>query len=200
MTLKVLKGYDTGSILIKDSHKRYTLNFTDIINNNNKCYNLEIITDSNDEVFIYTNYGRVGGTLAKEFRQCDNLIHAEKESEKLIKSKIKKGYQEIKLVKADLGSDVGKSKVSADKVSIEFLEKAGIKIQEDVVVSKLDPQVSALVKTWFGITADFVELNLDTKKSPLGQLSLDQVNLGRDILEECRKLVQSNKKDIEELN
>jgi len=201
MALKVLKGSDTDSIVIKDSHKRWTLNFTDIINNNNKCYNLEVITDSNGEYYIYTQYGRVGGTLAKEFRQCDSQIHAEAEAEKIVKAKTKKGYTEVKLLRADVGSDAGKAKVETNKVSIEALAKAGIKVPDAPAdSSKLHPQVSSLVRTWFGITADFVELNLDTKKSPLGQLSLDQVNLGRDILEECRKLIQASKKDLAELN
>lgn len=203
MTLKVLKGAAADGIKIKDSHKRYTLNFTDIFGDvkSNKCYNLEVVTDSKGEYFLYTQYGRVGGTLAKEFRQCDSQAQAESEAEKIVKSKTKKGYVEIKLVKADLGSDAGQSKVEADKVSLESLTKAGIKVQEAPEnESKLHPQVRDLVSTWFGITKDFVELNLDTKKSPLGQLSLDQVNKGRDILEECRKLVSLKKPDVQELN
>jgi poly [ADP-ribose] polymerase len=40
---------------------------------------------------------------------------------------------------------------------------------------------------------------LDTKKCPLGQLSLDQLTKGRDILEEARKLIHS-KPDQQELN
>lgn len=201
MTLKVLKGADADRIVIKDSHKRFTLNFTDIIANNNKCYNLEVVTDSKGEYYIHTQYGRVGGTLAKEFRACDSQAQAESEADKIVKSKTKKGYVEVKLLKADLGSDAGKAKVESNKVSIEDLAKVGIKVAESPETSsKLHPQVRDLVRTWFGITADFVELNLDTKKSPLGQLALDQITKGRDILEECRKLAQAKKLDIQEIN
>lgn len=201
MTLKVLKGSDADSIVIADSLKRWTLNYTDIINNSNKCYNLEVITDKKGKFFLHTQYGRVGGTLAKEFRECSSQSEAEKEAEKIVKSKAKKGYVEVKLLKADLGSDIGKSKVEVNKVSVDQLAKVGIKIAEsEEHKSKLQPEIQNLVKTWFGITADFVELNLDTKKSPLGQLSLDQVTKGRDILEECRKIIAAKKKDIEELN
>lgn len=201
MTLKVLKGSETDNIIIADSHKRWTLNYTDIENNNNKCYNLEVITDVKGNYYLFTSYGRVGGSLQNEYRQCTSQSQAEIEAEKIVKSKTKKGYVEIKVVKADIGSDIGKAKVLKDKVSIESLEKAGITVQSDLdKSSNLHPQVSSLVRTWFGITSDFVELNLDTKKSPLGQLSIDQVNKGKDILEECRKLVQATNKDISELN
>lgn len=201
MALKVLKGAAADGIVIKDSHKRYTLNYTDIVLNSNKCYNLEVVTDSKGEYYLYTQYGRVGGTLAKEFRECASQAQAENEAEKIVKSKTKKGYVEVKLLKADLGSVAGQAKVETNKVTVEQLTKAGIKVTEaPETASKLHPQVRDLVRTWFGITADFVELNLDTKKSPLGQLAFDQITKGRDILEECRKLAQAKKRDLKELN
>lgn len=177
---------------------RRTLNFTDISSNSNKFYNLEIQLATNGEARIYTNYGRTGGTIAKEYRVCQNRTHAEKESEKIIKSKIKKGYVEIKLVKAEVGSEVGKAKIEASKVSLDDAKKLGIKVEEDKS-SKLHVEIQDLVKTWFGITQEFVELNLDTGKCPLGQLSIDQIAKGKDIIEEARKIIHSNKA-IDELN
>jgi len=183
-----------------DVVRRTTLNFTDIINNSNKFYNLEIQVASSGEARIYTNYGRVGGTIAKEYRICNSQSHAETESDKIIKSKVKKGYVEVKLVKADVGSEVGKSKVEVSKVSVSDLQKVGIKVDEVKEDSKLHPEVQDLVRTWFGVTAEFVELNLDTKKCPLGQLSVDQIAKGKDILEEARKIVHAKKPDTAELN
>ena len=54
------------SVTVKDVLKRYTLNFTDIINNNNKYYNLEVQLGQDNKYYLYTQYGRVGGTAAKE--------------------------------------------------------------------------------------------------------------------------------------
>lgn len=179
--------------------QRKTLNFTDIVNNNNKYYNLEIQVGPGGEARIFTQYGRVGGTAAKEYRVCKNASHAEAEAEKIIKGKTKKGYVEVKLIKADVGSEVGKSKVEVTKVSVEELQKSGVKVTEEMPASKLHPEVQDLVRTWFGVTAEFIELNLDTKKCPLGQLSIDQINKAKDILEEARKIVHS-KSDINELN
>jgi poly [ADP-ribose] polymerase len=199
-TLKVLRENEVGNVSVKNSHKRWTLNFTDIINNNNKYYNLEIIETNSGKFFLYTQYGRVGGTAAKEYRECTSQNHAEVEAEKIIKAKTKKGYVEVKLVKADVGSDVGKSKIEVSKVSVEDLAKVGVKVAQEENVSKLHPQVQDLVRTWFGVTAEFVELNLDTKKCPLGQLSVDQITKGKDILEEARKIVHDKKPDVLELN
>ena len=183
---------------IKDVHKRYTLNFTDIIGNSNKYYNLEIQEDKKGKFFLYTQYGRVGGTAAKEYRKFASQSEAEIEAEKIVKSKTKKGYVEVKLLKADVGSEIGKSKVEASIVSVDAAQKLGVKIKEESP-SSLHPEVQGLVRTWFGVTAEFIELNLDTKKCPLGQLSLDQISKGKDILEEARKIIHG-KTDIGELN
>src|SRR5277367_670269 len=200
-----LKSYDAGSEPAFPSNyevtKRTTLNFTDVMNNNNKYYNLEVQVAKSGEARIFTQYGRVGGTAAREYRIADSVSHAESEAEKIIKAKTKKGYQEVKLVKADVGSDVGKSKVENTAVSVEALKKAGVTVTEEpAAASKLHTEVQDLVRTWFGVTQEFIELNLDTKKCPLGQLSLDQLTKGRDYLEEARKIVASTKPDQKELN
>jgi predicted DNA-binding WGR domain protein len=200
MAKPVIKESDV-SISIKDVFKRYTLNFTDIINNNNKFYNLELVEASDGKIYIYTVYGRVGASGAKEYRLCSSKSDAESEAEKIIKSKTKKGYVEVKLLKADVGSEIGKSKVDASTttVSVESLKKMGVKVQE-AEPSKLHPEVADLVRTWFGVTQEFINLNLDTKKCPLGQLSLDQIDLARKILDEARLIVHAKKPDVQELN
>lgn len=188
------------SVNIKDVFKRYTLNFTDIINNNNKYYNLELIEDVNGKFYLYTQYGRVGAGGVKEYRLCSSKSDAEVEAEKIVKSKNKKGYVEVKLLKADVGSEMGKSKVETNSVSVESLKKMGVEVKEEGEPSKLHPQVQDLVKTWFGVTQEFINLNLDTKKCPLGQLSLDQIDKAKQILEEARTQVHKKKVDKLELN
>jgi poly [ADP-ribose] polymerase len=199
-----LKTYDEGKEPSFPSNydviRRTTLNFTDIVGNSNKFYNLEVQVAKNGDARIFTTYGRVGGTAAREYRIADDQAHAEKEAGKIIKSKTKKGYVEVKLVKADVGSEVGKAKVDNTAVSVEALKKAGVEVKEEGDTSKLHPEVKDLVRTWFGITQEFIELNLDTNKCPLGQLSFDQITKGRDILEEARKIVHMSKPDKKEIN
>lgn len=201
MAKPTIKESDMGKIDIVHSHLRRTLNFTDIINNNNKFYSLEVVEAKGNKFYLYTVYGRVGGTGVKEYRTCDNKYDAESEAEKIVKAKTKKGYVEVKLLKADVGSEVGKAKIETNSITVEAAKKAGIKIEEEEdVKSKLHPEVKDLVRTWFGVTQEFIELNLDTKKCPLGQLSIDQITKGKDILEEARKIVHATKIDVTELN
>lgn len=198
--VKTIKEDDIGKVKLVECSKRIALNFTDVSSNSNKSYLIEVVKDDTDRWMIYTVYGRVGGTAAKEYRICDDQAHAEKEAGKIIKSKTKKGYVEVKLVKADVGSEVGKSKVDNTAVSVEALKKAGVQVKEESETSKLHPEVKDLVRSWFGITQEFIELNLDTNKCPLGQLSFDQITKGRDILEEARKIVHLSKPDKKEIN
>lgn len=180
---------------------RRTLNFTDIVENNNKYYNLEVQVAKNGEARVFTQYGRLGApNPAKEVRCCTSQAHAEQTVAQIIKEKTKKGYNEVELVKSDVGSDKGKEKVEAQLATVESLEKAGIKVDRTATASKLHKEVQNLVGTWFSATAQFIEVNLDTKKCPLGQLSINQIAKGRDILDECRKLVQQTRKPIDELN
>lgn len=199
MALKVIKGSEADKIVIKDSLSRRTLNFTDIANNNNKCYSIEIIKAADDNFYLFTNYGRVGGSMCAEYRQCDDKAHAEQETEKIVKSKIKKGYSEIRLISTDIGSEIGKSKVEATVVSELDLKKSGYKIKEENK-SSLHPAVQSVVKTWFGSIEQFVIDTLDTSKCALGQLTIEQINKGRDLLLEARQLVKAGAQDLTELN
>jgi poly [ADP-ribose] polymerase 2/3/4 len=199
MSKPVIKEADIN-VTIKDVFKRYTLNFTDIVNNNNKFYNLELIEATNGKFYLYTAYGRVGVSGVKEYRECVNKADAEDEAAKIVKAKTKKGYVEVKLLKADVGSELGKQRVEVNSVSVDALKKMGVKVEEQGEPSKLHPEVQSLVKTWFGVTQEFVELNLDTGKCPLGQLSLDQIDKAKQILEEARLIVHKKKVDIQELN
>lgn len=201
MAKPVIRESD-ASISIKDVFKRHTLNFTDIMANNNKFYNLELVEATDGKIYIYTKYGRVGASNpASEYRACSSKSDAESEAEKIVKSKTKKGYVEVKLVKADVGSEIGKTKIdaSANTVSVEALKKMGVQVEE-AEPSKLHHEVQDLVRTWFGVTQEFINLNLDTKKCPLGQLSLDQLDLARKILDEARLQIHAKKPDSQELN
>jgi poly [ADP-ribose] polymerase 2/3/4 len=195
---KVIKEADMGDVKIEDSLKRWTLNYTDIELNSNKFYNLEIVK-TNKGFFLYSQYGRTGGTAAKEYRSCVDQHQAETEAEKIVKSKVKKGYVQILLAKVDVGSEIAKVKISSSIVSEDTATKLGFTIKEDIK-SSLHPAIQSVVKTWFGSIEQFIIDTLDTSKCALGQLSLDQINKGRDLLLEARKLVAAGAKDIGELN
>ena len=84
-------------------------------------------------------------------------------------------------------------------VSEGTAKKLGFTIKEDVK-SSLHPAVQSVVQNWFGSIEQFIVDTLDTSKCALGQLSLDQINKGRDLLLEARQLVKVGAKDIKSLN
>lgn len=59
MSKQVINSNELKNIKFLHSHKRVTLNFTDIVNNNNKFYNLEILETDDNRFYLYTVYGRV---------------------------------------------------------------------------------------------------------------------------------------------
>lgn len=183
-----------------DVTRMVTLNFTDIANNNNKYYVLNLCLAKTGQAQIYSEYARVGApNPAKEIRVCDNEAHANMVIDKIIKEKTKKGYVEVKLVKAEVGSEVGKAIITSSTVSEDTAKKLGYKIQKEKK-STLHPKVQDLVKVFFGSIEKFVIDTLDTSKCALGQLSLEQINKGRDLLLDARALVNAGAKDITELN
>ena len=123
---KVLKaGQEQYFHQIYDIKNKIVLNFTDILKNSNKFYTIELQIDTLNNVRLFSQYGRVAGTLQNEYRIFDNELDAQKEYDKIVKAKTKKGYQEIKLVKADIGSEVGKAKVSSSTLTEDTAKKLG---------------------------------------------------------------------------
>jgi len=178
--------------------KKTTLNFTDIELNNNKFYSAEVQVAADGQARLFSNYGRVGAPkAAKEVRVCRNAEHASELFDKLIREKTKKGYREVKLIKADVGSDLAKTKVETDMVSAQSLERVGIKL-ENKQTSSLAVETQNLIRAWFGSTAQFVAANLNTQRCPLGQLSVAQIVKGKDILEEASAVLSQI--DIPRLN
>jgi predicted DNA-binding WGR domain protein len=171
---KTIKESD-ANIKIIDSIKNYILNYTDINANSNKFYSLEIVKSLDNNYYLYTQYGRTGGTKIKEYRQCDNLSDAEKEADKIIKSKIKKGYVSVDLLKTEVGSEIVKTKIKTSQISVSDLIQMETPLNIECEKSVLHEEVQGLIKSWFGITNEFIELNLDTYKCSLGQLSIEQI-------------------------
>ena len=100
-----------------------------------------------------------------------------------------------------MGSAAAQAKVENNSATAEQLKKAGISISEQVVItSKLHNEVQDLVRIWFGVTQEFVDLNLDTSKCSLGQLSISQIAKGKDLLDEARKIIHLKTPDEQELN
>ncbi len=175
--------------------KQVVLNCTNINGNNNKFYSIEL--QKCKGVFrIFTHYGRVGVSGVKEGRYISKgdikpkkgktleecvLESASKEYERLLKAKKKKGYHVVDVEAADVGS--GKAKVQ-------------LSIKRDTKGSSLDERVSGLVEQIYDEASSSLTSALRT---PLGSLSLHQIEKGYDKLEEIRTAL-SSKKNLDQLS
>jgi poly [ADP-ribose] polymerase len=163
------------------------LNCTNIQGNNNKFYSMEL-QKSNGDYRIYTHYGRVGDCGVKEGRYViksevkpkkkQTLDEAAKQAalneyQKILKSKQKKGYHVVEIEAADVGSAKAKVKTTSVKCS------------------SLDERVQSLVEQIYNEASASLTSAIRT---PLGALSLSQIEKGYDKLEQIRKAIKSRRR------
>ena len=166
--------------------KRWEGNCTEVTKNSNKFYHAEIQVAKNGQARILTVYGRVGAKGVTEFRYYPSEAACLNDYEALIRKKRdrkKNPYKEVDLAITSVGSDGAKD----IKKPMTGISAKGKKVS----ASLLHNEVQRLVRGWFGSTGQFIEMNL---KCPLGQLTKEQIDKGRNVLDECGKLVKSKKK------
>ena len=138
----------------------------------------------NSKAQIFSMWGATGGHMTKDWRYYDSLADAEKDWTKIIKSKKKKGYQEVEVAIRAHGSDAAKQITKT--VTFNNMEDPSVK----AVKSKLAAPTQKLIEQLFGATQKFV---ITTLKCPLGQLTNNQIDKGRNALDEAKKIVNSKK-------
>jgi predicted DNA-binding WGR domain protein len=158
----------------------------------NKFYHAELqVAKSGDQAQIYTMYGATGRIQRREWRwRWDDgtpltRAEAEKEFNRIIKSKFKKGYEEIDVGVKALGSTEAKKQTKPVKyTNAGHLKKPSKK-------SALSDDKRQIVDLFFGSQAHFVATTL---KCPLGQLTHDQIDKGRDYLNRAKGIVNAAKR------
>ncbi|MGW8180642.1 MAG: WGR domain-containing protein, partial [bacterium] len=164
--------------------KRWEGSCTEISKNSNKFYHCEIQVASNGQARIFTTYGRVGKAGTEEYRYYPSENACLSDYESLIRKKRdrkKDPYREVDLAITAVGSDGAKEiKKPMTGIDVKGTKK-----------SKLHKEVQRLVNNWFGSTGTFIEMNL---KCPLGQLSKEQIDKGRNVLDDCKTRVLAKKK------
>lgn len=158
--------------------RRWEGNCTEVIKNSNKFYHAEIQVADNGSARIFTMYGRVGKNSTEEYRYYSSEDACLTDYESLIRKKRdrkKNPYREVDLAITSIGSDAAKQIKKLMSISLDIKENK---------TSNLHPEIQRLVSGWFGSTGNFIEMNL---KCPLGQLTREQINKGRSILDKCKE-------------
>jgi len=185
-----------------DVVKTVTLQKTDMVEGNNKFYQIELHKGKTSGKFrIYSCYGRTGGrTPAKEERIPPSGLE-EAEFDWLQRSKEKKKYKKVDMVATKLGTDEGNQKIlSQDFKKDNVTSTAGVK----VATISLDPTVVGLVKRLYSEAGQSCKSQLNgslqaTASNPLGTLSLTQIKEGKDILLAANNLLSKKKSLIDSI-
>lgn len=177
--------YDDGSKIYHSS-----LMWTDLKNNNNKYYIIQILQDDfNANSFrVYNRWGRVGAAGQFAFFSCETAAIAIATYMKKYKEKTGKGYTEIQMAFED-------DAAGEEKPKVETKKKKGDKKGE--TKSKLDPRVQKLVNLIFDMklmSNVMQNRGFDTKKMPLGKLSKSTLKAGHDVLLKIEEVLDGKKK------
>jgi poly [ADP-ribose] polymerase len=145
----------------------------------NKSYHAELqYSKTGNKAQIYTMWGPTGGTQTKDWRHYTDQAKASKDFESIIKSKKRKGYQEIDVAQRAYGSDAAKQITKA--VTLKNADSY------QIPASTLHVETQRLIGDLMGATSNFV---IKTLKCPLGQLTNQQIESGRQKLKEARSVI-----------
>jgi poly [ADP-ribose] polymerase 2/3/4 len=196
--------------------KKAVLQVTDIKTNRNKYYAVELHS-SKSKFRVYTHYGRTDdldtnpAAGARESRYFDSLPEAQGMYDKIYKEKTSaaKGYKELALASSKIGSKktMGQSSGVIDDKTLKKIadqeakdtttpQAPRVTLHKDIqeIVSYLYSEATnALISTVNAtITANGIE-------TPLGVLTLGQIDKGQAVLEELAASLAKKKKDNDKL-
>ncbi|XP_020854566.1 protein mono-ADP-ribosyltransferase PARP3 isoform X2 [Phascolarctos cinereus] len=193
-------------------HEDYdcALNQTNIGNNNNKFYLIQLV-DDNGHYGCWNRWGRVGETGQSKLKFFPSLDEAKQDFEKKFWEKTKNrwadrdnfvahsGKYTLIEVQADDGEEGQEGAVKVDSVN-------GVQAgQWNVKPCTLDAPTQELVSLIFShdmFNDAMKTMNLDVKKMPLGKLSKQQIAKGFEALEALEAALQKSPeaKQLEELS
>src|SRR5574338_390306 len=196
--------------------KKAVLQVTDIKTNRNKYYAVELHT-AKTKFRVYTHYGRTDdletnpNAGARESRYFGTLAEAQATYDKIYREKTstKKGYKELSLASSKIGSKKAagtssgeiddktlKKLAEKDKPASNAKQAPAIILHKDIqeIVSYLYSEATnALVTTVnASITANGIE-------TPLGVLTLGQIDKGQAVLDQIATAIGKKKKDNDEI-
>ncbi|KAG9471474.1 protein mono-ADP-ribosyltransferase PARP3 [Eleutherodactylus coqui] len=188
------------------------LNQTNIGNNNNKFYIIQLLhsTDKKKTFYCWNRWGRVGEAGQSKLTNFSDVNAAKKDYEKKFKDKTKNNWSD----RENFTPHPGKYtliEVERDDENEEETGEAMVKVDavdgvcKKVLPCTLDKPTQNLVSLIFStdMFKDAMQtMNLDIKKMPLGKLSKAQIAKGFDALEELQAALdrKANKKELSELS
>ncbi|KAJ3319355.1 Poly [ADP-ribose] polymerase 2 [Boothiomyces sp. JEL0866] len=161
------------------------LNQTDIKNNNNKFYVLQLLqNDTSGSFAVWTRWGRVGVDGQSKLDNFGSLLAAVSAFEKKFNDKTKNHWQN----RANFVKYPGKyfliERDFEEEVEEESKEEK-VKVERKIPDSKLEQPVKDLIDLIFNtkmMEQQMMEIGYDAKKMPLGKLSKAHIQKGYNVL------------------
>lgn len=167
------------------------LGLTDIEKNKNSYYKLQVLEPDglHGYCFLFTSWGRIGTEIGDwKVEDCTSVEEACIKFEEIYKQQTGNAWG-AKAFKKWPGKFY--------PVDVNYNEE----ITENISTkSKLSPEVEELMKVLFNIQTMknvMKQFQLDLEKMPLGKLSMNQLNLAEDTLEEIEEAITAAKPHIE---
>jgi len=201
--------------------RKAVLQVTDIKTNRNKYYAIEL-HDAKTKFRVYTHYGRTDDLEnnphagVRESRYFDSFESAEVEYNKIYNAKtsVKKGYKELSLVSAKIGSTMTIGKVSGelDSKTLDKLEErsqsskkqANKQGKKTITKQLLSPSIAKIIEYLYSEATNALTTTINASitasgiETPLGVLTLGQIDKGSDILDQITKVFKSKVKGKED--
>jgi len=201
--------------------KKAVLQVTDIKNNNNKYYAIELHSGKGKEPFcVFTHYGRTDdldtnpNAGQKEVRFCSTQQAAEALYNSIYKKKTAagKGYKELALASSNIGSQAsrGTSSGKVDAKTLKLADKKGKagKADKKAAAAKkvtIDKEIQELISYLYSEATTALTQSVNAKitaqgiETPLGVLTLGQIEKGEEILDALYDAFKAKKKSRDEM-
>ncbi|XP_033853005.3 poly [ADP-ribose] polymerase 2 isoform X1 [Acipenser ruthenus] len=170
------------------------MNQTNLQFNNNKYYLIQLLQDDNKKDFsVWMRWGRVGKVGQNSLTACGgDLLKAKDIFKKKFLDKTKNEWDE----RAQFEKVAGKY----DIVQMDYSTKEDDEVKKECKAqkheeSKLDKRVQSLIELISNIQAMeecILEMKFDTKKAPLGKLTVEQIKAGYQSLKKVEDCINSN--------
>ncbi|XP_038666754.1 protein mono-ADP-ribosyltransferase PARP3 [Scyliorhinus canicula] len=183
------------------------LNQTNIGNNNNKFYIIQLI-ELNNSYYCWNRWGRVGEPGQSKLGPAVALNAATKDFEKKFKDKTKNDWANRDCFEAHPGKytmiEVQQGYEEATVIKTDTVDGGSV-VKKKIQPCTLDKQTQELITLLFSndmFKEQMQTMNLDVKKMPLGKLSKQQIAKGFDALDEIDEALKQsqNTKKLEELS
>ena len=173
-----------------------TLNQADLKNNANKYYIIQLLQSdaSSNQYHVWNRWGRVGYSGQNALKgPFSDLARAKADYESKLREKTRNGYIEVQIVYEE------ENEVKPEKPAKQVKGKPAKEIK-----SNMDKRVADLVNLIFdlkSINRTLAEIGYDSRKMPLGKLSIATIRQGMEVLKQIESALNSNKKaDLETLS